>query len=403
MFGFFAIQLDKTTDVANLAELCVYVRYIHEWHLEDEFSFCSFLTTRTTAKEIFNFVNKFFDEHNLKWKHVIRVCTDGAPVMLGCRSGFRTLVKEKSPGVAGTHCTIHHQVLMSKALPDQLKNVLDDVVKAVNFIKANAFNSRLFAELCKESDYKFVTLLLHSHVRWLSKGKVLKRVFILRHEMKDFFKGNQSQPMREKILNLFSHWLTLSANENSTFFLYKLVRFQFCFILTISPEECQMKSFGKKNLLLQAIFKFCTTKCLLKPELYQKFSDDYFLMCLPFLVDIFESVNFFNLALQGKETNLIHCREKLSAFNMKLTLWHSKSQNKNFAPFPHLNAFLDENELDVNEGVLEVMKRHISILGEEIQHYFPDLQDFQKYCRFVNNPFGTSVGHQPSQDNLLQE
>jgi len=44
-----------------------------------------------------------------------------------------------------------------------------------------------------------------------------------------------------------------------------------------------------------------------------------------------------------------------------------KLQNKNFAPFPHLNAFPDENELDVNEGVLEVMKRHISILGEEIR------------------------------------
>ena len=29
MFGFFAIQLDETTYVANLAELCVYVRYIH--------------------------------------------------------------------------------------------------------------------------------------------------------------------------------------------------------------------------------------------------------------------------------------------------------------------------------------------------------------------------------------
>ena len=122
-----------------------------------------------------------------------------------------------------------------------------------------------------------------------------------------------------------------------------------------------------------------------KPELHQKFSDDCFLMCLSFSVDIFESVSFFNLALQGKETNLIHCREKLSAFNMKLTLWHFKLQNKNFAPFPHFNAFLDENELDVNEGVLEVMKRHISILDEEIWHYFPDLEDFQKYCRFVNN------------------
>ena len=31
MLGFISIQLDKT-DVANLAELCVYVRYIHIKH-----------------------------------------------------------------------------------------------------------------------------------------------------------------------------------------------------------------------------------------------------------------------------------------------------------------------------------------------------------------------------------
>ena len=55
------------------------------------------------------------------------------------------------------------------------------------------------------------------------------------------------------------------------------------------------------------------------------------------------------------------------------------------------------------KGVLEVMERHISVLGEEIRHYFLDLEDFQKYCRFVNNLFGTSFGDLPSQDNLLQE
>ena len=106
MFGFFAIQLDETTDVANLAELCVYVRYIFERHLEEEFLFFSPLAARTTAKEIFNFVNKFFDEHNLKWKHAMGICTDGAPARLGCHSGFQTLVNEKSSDVAGTHCTI---------------------------------------------------------------------------------------------------------------------------------------------------------------------------------------------------------------------------------------------------------------------------------------------------------
>ena len=120
-------------------------------------------------------------------------------------------------------------------------------------------------------------------------------------------------------------------------------------------------------------------------------------------MDIFKSVNFVNLEQQGKETNLIQCQEKLSAFNIKMTLWHFKFQNQNFAPFPHLNASLEENELDVNKGVLKVMKCHISILGEKIRHYFLDLEDFQKYCHFVNNYFGMCVGDLPLQNNLLQK
>ena len=69
--------------------------------------------------------------------------------MLGCHSGFQTLVREKAPDVTGTHCIIHHQAFMAKTLPDYVKNV-DDVVKAVNFIKANALNSRLFAECARK-------------------------------------------------------------------------------------------------------------------------------------------------------------------------------------------------------------------------------------------------------------
>ena len=102
--------------------------------------------------------------------------------MLGCRFGFQTLVEEKSLDVAGTHCTIHRQALMAKTSPNQLKNVLDDVVKAVNFIKANELNFHLFSELCKESDFKFVTLLVQSYVKWLSKGTETSFHFAARKE-----------------------------------------------------------------------------------------------------------------------------------------------------------------------------------------------------------------------------
>ena len=35
IFYFFAMQLDKTTDVANIAQLCVNVRYAYDKHIED--------------------------------------------------------------------------------------------------------------------------------------------------------------------------------------------------------------------------------------------------------------------------------------------------------------------------------------------------------------------------------
>jgi len=46
----------------------------------------------------------------------------------------------------------------------------------------------------------------------------------------------------------------------------------------------------------------------------------------------------------------------------------------------------------MKDDILKVMKRHTSILAEEICHYFSKLQDFEKYCRFTNNPFGITVG-----------
>ena len=75
---------------------------------------------------------------------------------------------------------------MVKTMPDDLKSVLNDLIKAMNLIKANALNCRLFADLHKENYSDFKTLLLHSHVRWLSKGKVLKKSFVLRKEIYQF-------------------------------------------------------------------------------------------------------------------------------------------------------------------------------------------------------------------------
>ena len=52
--------------------------------------------------------------------------------MLGCKSGFQTKVKEKSPEVRRVHCMIHRYTFACKTLPNFLKKVLNSVVKIVN-------------------------------------------------------------------------------------------------------------------------------------------------------------------------------------------------------------------------------------------------------------------------------
>lgn len=186
---FLAIQLDESTDVAQCCQLLVFVRYIKNETIKDELLFSTELTTTSKAIDIMTAMSAFFDKHELQWKNLIGVCTDGAPAMLGSRSGFVQLVKEKNPNVITIHCFIHRQALAAKTLPKELYEVLKLCIKIVNYIKKSALNTRLFTALCEDlgSEHKILLLLLfHSEARCLSKGNMLGRLFELRDEIIQF-------------------------------------------------------------------------------------------------------------------------------------------------------------------------------------------------------------------------
>ena len=112
--------------------------------------------------------------------------------MIGDKSGFKGLVASVAPRVSFTHCMIYRFALAMKTLPSGLQEVFQDVVKIVNHISVNATRSRLFAGFCEEvgSDYK--VLLLHTEVRWLSRGKVLNRLLQLREEAAIFLEKERN-------------------------------------------------------------------------------------------------------------------------------------------------------------------------------------------------------------------
>ncbi|XP_040294297.1 protein ZBED8-like [Bufo bufo] len=187
----FSLQLDETTDVSNLSQLAVFVRYVKDDVIKEEFLFYKPLTTTTKAADVKKLVDDFFKDNNLSWDMVSAVCSDGAPAMLGRKSGFGALVKADAPHIIVTHCILHRHALATKTLPPKLAEVLKIVVECVNYVRNSALRHRIFRELCKEMGSEFEVLLYHSNVRWLSRGQVLNRVFAVRVELALFLQEHQ--------------------------------------------------------------------------------------------------------------------------------------------------------------------------------------------------------------------
>ncbi|XP_013777510.1 protein ZBED8-like [Limulus polyphemus] len=108
------------------------------------------------------------------------ICTDGAPAMLGNRSGFAALMKREIPEVRVTHCLLHRYALAEMTLPKSLQDVLSTCVKIVHVIRG--------CFVCENMDSEHT---VHTEVRWLSRGRVLQYIFQLREEIKTFFKGSK--------------------------------------------------------------------------------------------------------------------------------------------------------------------------------------------------------------------
>ena len=106
---------------------------------------------------------------------------------------------------------------------------MNEVVKVINSIKKSALKSRMFEKVCEGMDANHKNLLFYSAVRWLSRGRVLSRIYSLKEEVVVFltleestldFVGNDLWWMRVAFLaDLYDHLNKLNSslqgcNEN---------------------------------------------------------------------------------------------------------------------------------------------------------------------------------------------
>ena len=205
-FSAFSIACDESTDISDSAQLLVFLRGVNE-----DFEVCQELAGLETLKgttrgiDIFKAVEQVMDKNGLKWENLSGITTDGAPAMVGKRAGLTALVSDKVCECGGSifkyHCILHQEQLCAKNIGQ--KNEMQDVVGIVNNIRSKALSHRQFKAVVDEMDAQYGDVLYHQEVRWLSCGKVLRRFFELREEIRVFqaTKENNIQVPSDK------HWI----------------------------------------------------------------------------------------------------------------------------------------------------------------------------------------------------
>ena len=118
-----------------MSHLLVYVRFVGSITTEEEMLFCRLLETTTKAENVLKLVEAYFHEKDMKWERLVGVCTDGAPAMLGCWSGFIARIKQKNPDAVGIHCVIHRETSASKTLAAAMKYKLAIIIRIVTLSK----------------------------------------------------------------------------------------------------------------------------------------------------------------------------------------------------------------------------------------------------------------------------
>ena len=124
------MQLDELTNITNNVQLLVYVRYTTQDNdVKTELLMSKEFSSTTKEKDVFEILNNFFKQNELDWKKLIGCTIDGAPSMMGGKSGFTTYVETVSSNATIIQCFTHRFTLCAKVLPEKMPLCLKRVIK----------------------------------------------------------------------------------------------------------------------------------------------------------------------------------------------------------------------------------------------------------------------------------
>ena len=175
--SYFSLCLDESTDETDVSQLIIVARIVQkDFSVREEvFDLCPLHGT-TKGSDIYEALKTSVKKLG-NWEKCSVIVTDGAPAMLGEKTGLVGLLKKDGITCPTLHCIIHQEALCSKEI--KKNETFKTVVKIINTIRGGnkALLHRLLRKFLDEMDADYDDLPLYNQVRWLSAGKSLESFF----------------------------------------------------------------------------------------------------------------------------------------------------------------------------------------------------------------------------------
>ena len=186
-FQKYSLAIDESTCQSDTAFCAVFIRGVDKQaNVTEELLDLIPMKGTVTGRDLMAELEKCIDRAGLDWSKLVSIATDGAPAMVSNNVGLVGLLRKKldkdfGVSMSAIHCVIHQEALCGKHL--KIQDVMNVVVKTINFIRSRGLNHRQFTSFLASMDSDYGELLYHTEVRWLSRGNTLKRFFALREEI----------------------------------------------------------------------------------------------------------------------------------------------------------------------------------------------------------------------------
>ena len=171
-FKFYALAMGDGTDATDAAQLAIFIRGIDdEYNVTEEVASSVPLKDTTKSRDLYEAVKNTLKRFSLSSVSIAGRVTDGAPVVAGKREGLVKLIEDDAIPTQNSHlikyhCTIHQENLSTKAL--KMGNIMQIIIKIVNFISAKGSNHCQFQEFLKSIDADCGDIIYFLEARWLS-------------------------------------------------------------------------------------------------------------------------------------------------------------------------------------------------------------------------------------------